>query len=297
MIKTVDRCPGLYCGRTILENLTLSDCGACLRGFRTNESFICSPCEKDLSKYDWLYLGFMTILPLIIHWFCIDINAKKRNFTKGEVILHLSAFFEVTLSAFLTILFTDPVWELKINSCGVNKFSDWYTLFHNPAPNYDKTLYCTQEAVYPLQTMIFVFYLFCVTLMMIIRPGLNARFLPQRGKMAVYYALYIFPILSLLHAVAGGLIYYSFPYLSIVISVVSNAFHFSIKLDQSMKSLIKTSVTQIRNVIIIVGHWLLLAYGIISIPNQITMFSLLLVPIPALFYIFTAKYTHPENFK
>lgn len=128
------------------------------------------------------------------------------RFTKGELILHASACVEVLLSAFLTILFTDPIWQLRINSCGVQKVSDWYTLFHNPTPNYETTLYCTQEAVYPLQTMIFVFYLFCVTFMMIIRPGLNVKFLPYRGKLAVYYALYIFPILALLHAVAGGVI-------------------------------------------------------------------------------------------
>lgn len=297
MLKTVDKCPGLYCGRTVLENASLSECGSCLRGFRVNDEFVCAPCESDLSEHDWLYLGFMAILPLIIHWFCIDLNAQQRKFTRGELILHASACVEVLLSAFLTILFTDPIWELRINSCGVRKLSDWYTLFHNPAPNYETTLYCTQEAVYPLQTMIFVFYLCCITFMMIIRPALNIKFLPFRGKMAVYYALYIFPILSLLHAVAGGLIYYSFPYLSIVISVVSNALHFSIKLDQTMKSLLETSVTQMRNVTIILGHWLLLAYGIISIPYDISFFSLMLVPVPALFYIFTAKYTHPDNFK
>lgn len=53
--------------------------------------------------------------------------------------------------------------------------------------------------------MVLVFYLLCVILMMTIRPGLNNKFL-KFGKSAVYCALYFFPILSLLHAVAGGLI-------------------------------------------------------------------------------------------
>ena len=74
------KCPGLYCGRTELENKTLSDCGACLRGFRVPDGdYICKPCEKDLATYDWLYLGFNAILPLIIHWFCIDLNAQQRK--------------------------------------------------------------------------------------------------------------------------------------------------------------------------------------------------------------------------
>lgn len=89
---------------------------------------------------------------------------------------------------------------------------------------------------------------------------------------------------------------YAFPYLSIIISVLSNAAHFSLKLDQSMKSLVITSVTEFRNIVIILGHWSLLAYGIISIKHFVPWF-LFLVPVPAIFYIFTAKYTHPDNFK
>lgn len=44
----------------------------------------------------------------------------------------------------------EPLGELRLFACPVRKFSDWYTLFYNPAPNYEKSLHCTQEAVYPL---------------------------------------------------------------------------------------------------------------------------------------------------
>ena len=105
----------------------------------------------------------------------------------------------------LTIFLSDPLWSFKINSCGVSSLSDWYTLFRNPTPQYESKLYCTQEAVYPLQTIILCFYLLCVINMMLIRPFLNHKFM-KNGKTAVYSALYFFPILSLLHTVAGGLI-------------------------------------------------------------------------------------------
>lgn len=72
------------------------------------------------------------------------------SFTKGEIVLHCSAFLEIFISAIVTLLMYEPYWSLKIHSCAVLKLSDWYTLFHNPTPNYDKKLYCTQEAVYPL---------------------------------------------------------------------------------------------------------------------------------------------------
>lgn len=89
--------------------------------------------------------------------------------------------------------------------------------------------------------------------MLILRPIINNRVRAKIEKcsLAVYYALYAFPILAVIHALFGGLVYYSFPFLSIVISCAANASHFALKLDQSTKSLLITSVTDIRNVLII----------------------------------------------
>ncbi|XP_055716298.1 JNK1/MAPK8-associated membrane protein-like [Phlebotomus papatasi] len=291
----IERCPGLYCGRMFFEeNNTWSNCGACPRGYRVNETFACALCNEELSMYNYLYLGFMGALPLVMHWFFIDVAAKERGFSRGQLILHFSAFVEVVTAAVITLLSMEPVWQLKIYSCRVNRLSDWYTLFHNPTPHYGKKLHCTQEAVYPLQTMVLLFYFLCLINMMILRPLLNRKFL-KAGKSAVYCALYFLPILTVLHAVAGGLIYYAFPYLSIVISMISNATHFSIKLDQSMKSLMKTSLTEMKNIVIILGHWLLMAYGILSLRQHYAFLAF--VPFPAIFYILTVKFTDPTEFR
>lgn len=79
------KCPGLYCGRQFTESIngsmTWSECGACPRGYRVNimsDISECMPCENNPSTYDWLYLGFMAMLPLILHWFFIDLAAKER---------------------------------------------------------------------------------------------------------------------------------------------------------------------------------------------------------------------------
>ena len=74
----MDRCPGLYCGRTLLENGSYSECGACPRGYRTNTS-ICVPCSDHPEFYDWLYLAFMVLVALVLHWFAIDFLALKRR--------------------------------------------------------------------------------------------------------------------------------------------------------------------------------------------------------------------------
>jgi len=66
------------------------------------------------------------------------------------LVLHISALFEIVTAAILTLLMSDPVGSLAVRSCRTQELSDWYTLLHNPNPNYDETLHCTQEAVYPL---------------------------------------------------------------------------------------------------------------------------------------------------
>lgn len=82
------KCPGLYCGRETIESLngTLGiECGACSRGFRVDynsDDSLCMPCKNHPTTYDWLYLGFMAMLPLILHWFFIDLAAKERRFVQ-----------------------------------------------------------------------------------------------------------------------------------------------------------------------------------------------------------------------
>lgn len=120
-----------------------------------------------------------------------------------------------------------------------------------------------------------------------------------------------------------------FPYLSIIISMISNAFFLAIRLDQTMLSLIIVCTLDLKNAIIIrkpntffpvslimaslylpfvhqcgfclflslhtpVGHWLVLAYGIIALQYHISL--LLYVPLPALFYVITVKFTDPDEF-
>jgi JNK1/MAPK8-associated membrane protein len=72
-----EKCPGIYCGRMLLENGSLSECGACDRGFKRNETgHICSPCEETLSEYETLFLAFNSIVPLLIYLFLIDFTSK-----------------------------------------------------------------------------------------------------------------------------------------------------------------------------------------------------------------------------
>lgn len=162
--------------------------------------------------------------------------------------VYMCAIFEVAFSAILTVLLTEPRFSFEIYSCGVSSLSDFYTYFFNPTPMYEKTLICTQERVYPLQTIVLVFYSSCVISMLILRPMVMKS--PINEKTSLYYALYAFPLLALMYAVFGGFIYFSFPYISIIISCAMNAAHFAMKQDMDMKQLLVSSCG-IRNLIII----------------------------------------------
>lgn len=228
----------------------------------------------------------------------------------------------------MTVLLSEPKFSFKIYSCGVSSLSDFYTYFvsslswifsditftsflysyqFNPTPNYEKTLICTQERVYPLQTIVLIFYSSCVVSMLILRPFVMKS--PINEKSSLYYALYAFPLLGLIYAVAGGFIYFSFPYISIIISCAANAGHFAMKQDMDMKQLLVSSCS-LRNLIIIseckfildmikfiwislpltVGNWLLFSFGIVSIKEYA---FLVLAPFSSIFYILTSKYTNP----
>lgn len=294
-------CPGRYCGRTQLNTSEglYSPCGPCPRGWRVNspeETSLCNQCNKAPVLYEWLYIAFIVLTALLSHWVFIDYTAKRGRFTREVLLVHGSALLEVGAAALLTLLISEPVGQLTLHSCGVNRLSDWYPLLHNPTPNYETKLYCTQEVVYPLYSIVFIFYALSLLFMLLVRPWLSSRLLPGSGRNAVYAALYFLPILSLVHAILGGLVYYSFPYMIIILSLVSSAGHFACKLNQSVRELFLSTCTEPRNLVILLGHWSLHAFGIIAVTQLKETFHyclLALVPFPALFYILTARFTDP----
>ncbi|XP_069117426.1 JNK1/MAPK8-associated membrane protein-like [Argopecten irradians] len=293
---SVVKCPGLYCGRKDTGKGTYSECGACPRGYQPDSNTICQQCEDSPKFYDWLYLGYMALLSLVFHWFFIDFTNKRK---RTLIILHVSALLECILAATLTLFLVDPVGSIFIRSCTVRELSDWYTMLYNPSPNYTTTLHCTQEIVYPLYTISMIYYAFCLVLMMLVRPFVSYKFVQSRGTKSIYAALYFLPILIVLQAVFGGLLYYAFPYIIIVLSVITNAVFLSSISEQKLKPLVKEAFLNVRNLTILAGHWFLHAYGIIAMTqlNDPKYYGPLiaLVPFPVMFYILTVKFTDPER--
>ncbi|XP_008398316.1 JNK1/MAPK8-associated membrane protein [Poecilia reticulata] len=290
-------CPGLYCGRIMVNGTVEGECGVCPRGERANIEKVCQRCTECPELYDWLYLGFMAMLPLVLHWFFIEWYSGKKS--SSALLQHVTAMLECSVSAVVTLLLTEPVGKLSIRSCRVQMLSDWYTMLYNPSPDYVNTLHCTQEAVYPLYTIVLIYYAFCLVMMMLLRPLLVKKIACGLGKTdrfrSIYAALYFFPIVTVLQAVGGGLLYYAFPYIILVLSLVTLAVYMSASEIQSLQSLISKK----KRLVVLFSHWLLHGYGIISIclldKLELSLPLLALVPGPTLFYIATAKFTEPTR--
>jgi hypothetical protein len=66
-----------------------------------------------------------------------------------------------------------------------------------------------------------------------------------------------------------------------------------------MEFLVKSTVSEVRNVLIVLAHWCVHGYGIVSLTQlsqPVFHASLLaLVPLPAIFYVITARFTDPHK--
>uniref|UniRef100_A0A673XMN5 Jnk1/mapk8 associated membrane protein n=1 Tax=Salmo trutta TaxID=8032 RepID=A0A673XMN5_SALTR len=221
-------CPGHYCGKMLINGSFDGECGVCPRGEKTNMQKICEKCTESPELYDWLYLGFMAMLPLLLHWFFIEWYSGKKRYT-----------------------------------------------------------------------IVLIYYAFCLVFMMLLRPLLVKKIACGLGKSdrfkSIYAALYFFPILTVLQAVGGGLLYYAFPYIILVLSLVTLAVYMSASEIQSFKNL----AAKKKRLVVLFSHWLLHAYGIISISRldklEQDLPLLALVPGPALFYLLTARFTEPSR--
>ncbi|KAF2368941.1 Protein of unknown function DUF766 [Trinorchestia longiramus] len=302
VVSTLQHCPGYYCGRTLLSNGSWSGCGRCERGMRRNASSACSPCSDTPSFYDWLYLGFMMLTPLVLHLLCVDISIKKNKLEHRVWLVYVSVVVEAVLASIITLLVTPPLGSLSLSSCRPRDLRDWYPIMYNPNPNYEGVLYCTQEAVYPMYTMVLVGYSTLLVLMLVLRPAI-AEIVAQKAKVddagAIYSALYLLPSLSVIHAFFAGVVYTIFPYLVIVGSIISIATYLAYQGDQRVRVLIRVFFRDKRSVLILLGHWCLHAYGIIALTQltePVVHASLCaLVPVPALFYVLTARFSDPTK--
>ncbi|CAF4821879.1 unnamed protein product, partial [Rotaria sp. Silwood1] len=192
-----------------------------------------------------------------------------------QTILYFLSILEIIVAFIFTLLTFPPIGKLTFNTCQVKLFSDFYPIFHNPIVNYRKKLRCSYEVVYPLQSAIFVLYTYATS---------------------IYSALHFYPCLLVLHALCGGLIYFSFPILTITSSILLNAIHFTFIANGESEWIpfLRKLCGNIQNWIIYFIHIILLLCGVISLTQVENEYHFMLLPIvflPGLLYILLYKFT------
>jgi len=306
-VQHLSPCPGKYCGRTLLPNASWSPCGACQRGLRRNASSACVPCRDTPAPYDWLYLGACMLMPALLHLLCVHRafrSYRGAGLRSAAWLMYPYAVLEVVVASVATLLATPPMGVPWVYSCAVRDIADWYPVLHNPNPNYEGALHCTQEAVYPLYSMVLVAYSTLLVLVVLGRPVL-CRLLTaspeaqQHCQFAlVYSALYFLPLLTALHALLAGLMYLAFPPLLLAASTASVAACLAHAPRQAPLALLRLPLASPSAACLLLGHWLLHAYAIVSLAElvgQPWLASLCaLVPLPALFYALTAPFSGGE---
>lgn len=246
----------------------------------------------------------MALLPLMLHWLYILLNKSSGiagyppHQSIGTVkIVTANLIFslvECVVAGLLTLLSTEPKGTLKVVSCDVKQLSDWYTMFFNPQIKYTQVIHCTQEAVYPLMSFVFIYYAYSLTLMLLFRPLVMSFIAPsKRWRDFIYAAMYFHPILVTIHAFAGGLIYFAFPYITIISSLVSLAAYFVWTEVNSINTLLER-YKLLQNMFVVFCHFVVLAYGIITISVS-KYYFVALVPVPITFYFLTIKFSNPKN--
>ncbi|VDP13576.1 unnamed protein product, partial [Soboliphyme baturini] len=309
--------------KTLLSIITNYCFKACDWGSRVNRYGICTPCEADLILYDRLYLGFVAITPFLLHLFFIaGYRAYKRSKALTMVQL-LSAALETFVSALSSLFVFDPKGSFQLKTCGVESVEDWYTMFLNPNINYTMTVFCTQEAVYPLYTLPFVYYFFSLVSLAVLRPLLLRAFRqPLSGAYdAVFAALDFYPILAVTHAVFAGLICmslstnalegsnngnvqiilsnYAYPYLILFSTLMLNAAHLAAYREQTFCGIIKETFRCWQNISMLLLFLCLYCYSVASLTEFTNPFFhgglLGLSPIPSLFYVLTVRLTNPSK--
>jgi hypothetical protein len=313
-----EHCPG-FCGKVLLNKTDngdeYSDCQPCPWGSQVDIKSKCYKCESNMAAYDFAFIIFHAITPLLINILFIksySIKTKKQKIPRIWVFLQLlSATLEASLSLIFSLLIYKPVGSFEVYTCQSHFLYEWYPMLFNPLVNYTHIMRCTSEVVYPRYSLPFAnlaFNLFNLIFWRSIVYGIACAKSPIKIPSEPYYAvLWTLPIIAIIHAAFSGIIYYIFPYITLFTSLALNAFHLAYEGRKNIKQILRIIFKDPDHILMLLIHMLLFGFAIFSIYLSTTWQSYQqtgyktyaivagLLPLPSLFYIFTIKLTIPPR--
>ena len=140
---------------------------------------------------------------------------------------------ECVIASILAVICTDA--KFQVSSCDIERLGDFYSLFFDSMGSE-----CTTDRAFPLYTIVFIYYAFCVALMFLLRVPMaklvsliewkkDSDFEHKEAMQtffhSIYVPLWVIPLLSVLHFLFIGLIYYSFAYVGLVLCFGGDLVH------------------------------------------------------------------------
>jgi len=121
-----------------------------------------------------------------------------------------------------------------------------------------------------------------------------------------YAAFYALPLIALMQAIFAGILYYSFPYLTLIASLAVNAVHMSLLGRQSIRWLCVRLFSSAHHVMLLTVHMALFGFALYSVwlatvdyrhigDAGFSTLAMALIPAPAIFFLVTSGLTHPSK--
>jgi len=298
-----------FCGRKICseDNSTTQGCGPCPWGWQNttinlSECSICSPCSDQVDLYDWLFFAFIMFSVYGIHFQAIiRLSVGNLRFMIYEM---LSAFIEVYLGFFVTVLSYSPRGSLYLTSCYTSmqvNLEKWYPFAESTrrisyelatSSDIDYEESCLYEVVYPRLTLPLFSMMLSILLTLFGRPAfiyLSRKFVKEKPMEPYLFSPYLealhrLPYAILFYFISCGVLYVSFPYVVLIVSVISLSAYIA-----AIQSIRNGKITKHVPFIYLNLLSMLFGLGALIYANSFSFWFLFLSAFPALFFFSTEK--------
>ncbi|CAH8289173.1 unnamed protein product [Schistosoma turkestanicum] len=246
-------CTGKFCGRLTNTSIICTSCTWGSKVFhRINhhqqeyDNSICELCLSSLSLHGWLYLGFLTLLPVIFLLLTLPILSpssssttstsslkmiymkQSKNFSsihQKSCLLILCNIFIHTFTSLITLILYPPFGSFKLYHCPIETIEEFYAPFLAASG-------CISEVNFPLTSIPLVYYMLSALMCLFIYPILFIYIFHDFNWFKyLYYALYSYPIICLVCFLFGGLFYYIFPYILLFYAIIDSLYRFPLLFD------------------------------------------------------------------
>ncbi|CAH8626321.1 unnamed protein product [Schistosoma margrebowiei] len=329
-LELFSKCTRKFCGQ--ISNTSL--CTSCLWGSKVFYKFnnpynpICELCLTSFTLYNWLYIGFIMILPIIFLLQILPIlsltkidlkhleqsttttnsnissTTHKMSITQKSWLLFLCCIIIHLLTSLIIILIYPPLGSFTLYHCPIDNIKEFYPILY-------AGIGCISEVNYPLTSLPILYYIINIIISLLIYSLLIIIiFNDYYWFDYLYYILYAYPIICINIILFGGILYYIYPYIILFYSIFDSLYRFPLIFDYCINDiddiicpicnpykLIQTILYKPKQYLfIIIINSFYIGYGLLALNITIYYWYISLISLPFIFYMITLPLTHPFHY-